>query len=305
MSSSQSQQNSYTIIFNSRGSNVVSTNSAVACSFLGTYNATVLTVTTIISGQITLNTTLNVNNFGGTNTNTGLVITSFGTGTGGAGTYNLSGTPAAATVSFTATTINASNLLTVTAITSGTIAVGQTITGTSIPGATTILGLGTGTGGIGTYTMSNQATAAAGSGLNITATPLYLSTSNPYSSIIYNVNWGAFLPKDYKRFNCQFIFKSENFNGALTDNGFANLNFGSSITTYDGTNMSYNLGIVYPVSLVGNTSFYNSTNNDNNNFFINYPNNNQVTVAMKNFNGNFMGNMPNYALICTLVPIIE
>jgi hypothetical protein len=132
-----------------------------------------------------------------------------------------------------------------------------------------------------------------------------ISNSNNNCNIIYSVNWGSFLPKVYNRFNCQFIFKSENYNGALTDNGFVNCNFGSSITTYDGASMSYNLGIVYPVSLVGNTSFYNSTNNDNNNFFINYPTNNQVTVLMKNFNGNYMANMPNYCLILTLVPIIE
>jgi hypothetical protein len=209
--------------------------------------------------------------------------------------------------SFTASTTNASTTLNITAVASGTITIGQYIVGPNIVLGSTIATFVSGTnGGVGNYTLSVAAVATASGNSYTSFNPLLsLSTSNPYSSIIYNVNWGAFLPKVYKRFNCQFIFKSENFNGALTDNGFANLNFGSSITTYDGTTMSYNLEIVYPVSLVGNTSFYNSTNNDNNNFFINYPNNNQVTVAMKNFNGNFMGNMPNYALICTLVPIIE
>jgi hypothetical protein len=304
MSSADNLQNSYTVIFNSRGSNVVSNNTAVACQFLGTYNGTVLTVTTIISGQITLNTTLNVNNFGGTNTNTGLVITSFGTGTGGTGTYNLSGTPTAATVSFTATTTNGSNIITVTGITSGTIAIGQTVTGTSILNNTTIIALGTGLGGTGTYTLSANASAAAAAGIAMTATPLYLSTSNPYSSIVYNVNWGSFLPKCYKRFRGEFVFKSENFNGNLTDNGFVNVSFGSSINNFDGLQMTNNLGMVYPVSLVGNTSFYNSTNNDNNDFIINYPMNNQVTVTLKNFNGNFMGNLPNYTLIITLNTIL-
>jgi len=32
---------------------------------------------------------------------------------------------------------------------------------------------------------------------------------------------------------------------------------------------------------------------------------NQVNILLKNFNGNFMANMPNYCLIVTLVPIIE
>jgi hypothetical protein len=40
------------------------------------------------------------------------------------------------------------------------------------------------------------------------------------ASVTYNVNWGAFLPKKYKKFHCQFVFKSMNFAGNLTDNGF-------------------------------------------------------------------------------------
>ena len=36
------------------------------------------------------------------------------------------------------------------------------------------------------------------------------------SAVVYNVNWGAFLPKKYKKIQCQFVFKAQNYNGALT-----------------------------------------------------------------------------------------
>ncbi len=122
------------------------------------------------------------------------------------------------------------------------------------------------------------------------------------NSITYFVNWGAFLPQQYKKFSVEFIFKSENFVGNLTDNGFVNMNIGR-LQVYDGVAMSSNIGIVYPVSLVGNTSFYNSTNNDNNAFIIDYPNNQNITISLKNFAGANMANMPNYALVLNLVPL--
>ncbi len=42
------------------------------------------------------------------------------------------------------------------------------------------------------------------------------------NAIQYNVQWGAFLPTKFKKFHCQFFFKSENYAGVLTNNGFAN-----------------------------------------------------------------------------------
>lgn len=124
------------------------------------------------------------------------------------------------------------------------------------------------------------------------------------NNVLYFVNWGSILPKKYKKFRCQFVFKSENYAGALTDNGFVNINF-TRANVFDGYSNTNNLGIIYPCSLVGNSSFYNSTNNDNNDFFIEYPNNQSVTVSLKNFAGNNMGNMPHYALVLNLIGIPE
>ncbi len=121
--------------------------------------------------------------------------------------------------------------------------------------------------------------------------------------IQYNVNWGAFLPKKFKKFHCQFIFKSENYVGVLTNNGFANLNCGK-VNVYDGTSMTYNLGIVYPVVTSANSSYYNSTNNDNNDFWIDYPTQNIVTLTLNQFdNATAMANMPNYVLMLNLMGV--
>ena len=128
------------------------------------------------------------------------------------------------------------------------------------------------------------------------------------SSVTYNVNWGALLPMKYNKFNCQFVFKSINVAGLLIDNGFLNMNIGR-VNVYDGLQQSQNLGIVYPVylnTIAGNlASYYNSTNNDNNNFTMDYPNNNSVTLTLKNFDGiTPMTNMPHYVVILNVTGFI-
>jgi len=122
------------------------------------------------------------------------------------------------------------------------------------------------------------------------------------NAVVYNVNWTSFLPKKYKKFHCQFVFKSQNFAGALTDNGFVYMNMGR-ISVFDGLQMSNSLGIIYPVYLSANVSFYNSTNNDNNDFWIDYPINNQITITLNTFAGNAMGNMPHYTLMLNLIGV--
>ena len=132
------------------------------------------------------------------------------------------------------------------------------------------------------------------------------------NAVQYTVNWGAFLPKKYKRFLCQFIFKSENYatsNGTiLSNNGFVNINMGSGYT-FDGVSRSNNFGIIYPVvlnySATACSSFYNSTNNDNNQFYMDYPFNNQVTITLNKFDGTAMGNMQHYALYLNMVGVTD
>jgi len=181
------------------------------------------------------------------------------------------------------------------------------------------------------------------------------------NAVSYNMNWGAYLPKKYKRFRCQYVFKSINYNGAILNaNGLVSMNLGKC-NVYDGNSETKNLGFVYPVlassgggivatgtayqttttlnivtvtsggvslgstiqitggssetitalgtgtGLTGsyttttsqtvgtsgapvnffatgsNSTFYSSTNNDNNDFYIDYPVNQQVLVSLKQF----------------------
>ena len=120
------------------------------------------------------------------------------------------------------------------------------------------------------------------------------------NAVVYNVNWGAFLPKKYKKFHCQFVFKSQNYNGALTNNGFVNINMGR-VSVFDGQQMSTNLGIIYPQYLTtAAVSYYTSTNNDNNDFWIDYPIQTAITITLKTFAGGNMANMQHYCLYLSL-----
>ena len=131
--------------------------------FTGSVSGTVLTVTGVSTGTITAGQSLL-----GLGVTRETVITSLGTGTGGAGTYNInlsqtltpralnsSVVGAQVTGSITATT------LTVTAVASGVISVGHTIQGVGITAGTIVTAILTGTGGIGTYTVNVSQTVGS------------------------------------------------------------------------------------------------------------------------------------------------
>jgi hypothetical protein len=117
-------------------------NGPLRSTFTASLLTTVMTVTNVTNGKISVGDVVI-----GTGISAGTTIQSFGTGTGGAGTYNLSG--AATTES--AETINSYSP-------AGALAVGQVVSGTGITTGTYIQSLGTGTGGVGTYNLSASAT---------------------------------------------------------------------------------------------------------------------------------------------------
>lgn len=134
-------------------------------NFTGTIAGTVLTAASV-NGSILVGQSLV-----GAGVAAGTTISSLGTGSGGAGTYNLStastistgeimSTSAAGGANATNCTI-ASNVLTVGvgAVIRGTLAVGQGVVGVGVPTGVTITSLGTGTGGVGTYNLSASAAA--------------------------------------------------------------------------------------------------------------------------------------------------
>jgi hypothetical protein len=124
------------------------------------------------------------------------------------------------------------------------------------------------------------------------------------NNVSYNVNWGAFLPKNHKRFTCQMVFKGVNNGSAMTDNCLINMNIGRT-NIFDGNSMTQNVGFIYPVALNSSNYFYSSTNNDNNDFVVNYPSSNVITVNIKTFSGGNPTTMPHYCLYLRLQPIDE
>jgi hypothetical protein len=128
-----------------------------------------------------------------------------------------------------------------------------------------------------------------------------IDATNLYA-VKYNVAWNAILPTKYKKFHCQFVFKSENTATALTQTGFIGMDLGR-VNVYDGTGISNRqLGIIYPVN-VGAQYFYSSTNNDNNDFFVDYPNNPVITLTLKTFAGANLNNPQHYCLILNMIGI--
>ena len=169
---------------------------------------TVLTVTSVTSGQLGIGQTVT-----GVGVTAGTVITAFGTGTGGTGTYTVNNSqlissetlntqvivasfgsktgPAVFVGSITSTT------LTVSSLTSGTIAIGQVITGTGVATNTYI------TAGSGTsWTVSTSQTIPSGTAMTTGfAVTLNVATHNPAptvgvyrkitgnSNTLYNGSW--------------------------------------------------------------------------------------------------------------------
>ena len=146
-----------------------------------------------------------------------------------------------------------------------------------------------------------------------------------YNTVTYDVNWFSFLPTKYKKFQCQFVFKSEYFGKNYSsntkknymNNGIINMNIGRT-NKYDGLQMSDNIGLIQGVSNVdGNNAagsidmlyygslYYCSTTNDNNSFVIDYPLNNQITISINNFNKDLLLHMSKYCMYLTLTGILD
>ena len=131
--------------------------------FTGFVSGTVLTVTGVSTGTITAGQSLL-----GLGVARETVITSLGTGTGGAGTYNINLsqtlTPRALNSSIVGAQVTGSisaTTLTVTAVASGVISVGHTIQGVGITAGTIVTAILTGSGGIGTYTVNVSQTVGS------------------------------------------------------------------------------------------------------------------------------------------------
>jgi hypothetical protein len=129
---------------NTTGTYTISTPQNVVSTTITT-TSNYLNLTAVAGGLFSVGDALS-----GTGVTSGTTIISYGTATGGVGSYGLS---IAQTVS--PTTISAtSNVLYVTAVSTGFVTVGDVVQGSGVTGGTTVTALGTGTGGVGTYVVS-------------------------------------------------------------------------------------------------------------------------------------------------------
>jgi len=143
--------------------------------FTGTISGTTLTVATGTAGSLTTPVPVGTITVGqvitGSGVAPGTVVTSLGSGTGGAGTYtiSISQTVSSATIMYSfGTAVYFTGAISGTTLTVaaspapvGTIAVGQTLLGTGITAGTIITALGSGSGAAGTYTVSASQTVAS------------------------------------------------------------------------------------------------------------------------------------------------
>ena len=175
--------------------NFVSIGAASTAVVTGSVTTNVLTVTAVTSGALTVGIAIS-----GTGITAGTTISSFGSGTGGAGTYNLSATPNAASTVVTAqpnvgtlftatgvgdpTTTGTVNIiasrLTITSVRFGNVGIGTFISGTGVPANTYITSIDTGTGGAGTYYVNCI--------ISVPSTQMY-GQSNAYNPILNAENF--------------------------------------------------------------------------------------------------------------------
>jgi hypothetical protein len=143
--------------------NASDTAGSTSATFRGTITGTVLTVTSISFGVLSVG--MSISGLNVLTTQTSTRIDSLGTGQGGIGTYNLNQPStinteqemkAGASVGAIFTgSISSLTLLTVTSITSGSLTPGMMLSGLGVKPGTLITEILTGTGGTGTYRLNN------------------------------------------------------------------------------------------------------------------------------------------------------
>ena len=132
------------------------------------------------------------------------------------------------------------------------------------------------------------------------------------NKVSFLTNWGGFLPTKYKRFSCQFVFRSENLPSitdiVLFETGLVNMSMGNTYT-FDNSTRSNNIGIIYPlVSACTDTfalSSYHSTNYDNNSFYMDYPLSSSVVVTLNKYDNTPMELMQHYVIILNMVGVSD
>jgi len=136
-----------------------------------------------------------------------------------------------------------------------------------------------------------------------------IATATDRCNLTYNMNWGSILPKKYKRFLCQFTFLSEqNLNTVITETGLVNINLPSN--NFNANSRLNTIGVIHPnvqfyTSNINNQSFFQCSTNDNNNFYMSYPTENQITISINKLDGSVLSICPHYILALSFQGVSE
>jgi hypothetical protein len=124
------------------------------------------------------------------------------------------------------------------------------------------------------------------------------------NSVKFYVNWSSILPlNEYKAYSCNVKFISDYTDTSYSLNlGYLSINLGKT-NVFDGVSEVNNLSII-TTNFLNSTYFnYISTNLLNDDDIVIYPNNENITVNLKNDLGYDIPNMENYIITLTLKPI--
>ena len=152
-------------------------NGAITATIGASFTATASSGTLTVTGDTGL---ISVGDKIATGPLAGAIVTAYGSGTGGNGTYTIN---SATTVGSGTAMTTSSYVLNVTAEATGTMSTGLWIAGTSVTNGSIINALGTGTGGTGTYLMS--ASSAYVSSESMTAYPSFSVDDVRSGAMIY------------------------------------------------------------------------------------------------------------------------
>jgi hypothetical protein len=152
-----------------------SVTASIGASMTASIGTTVLTVSAVSGGIISVGDTVV-----GAGVAANTVITSPGTGTGGTGTYNINNSQTVGSESMTTN----SNVLDVTALLSGAVAPGQSVTGAGVTEVVVLAQLTGTTGGVGTYSLAGAAQHVASETMTLVGTPV---------TVTYDSVSGAFI----------------------------------------------------------------------------------------------------------------
>jgi len=136
-------------------------------------------------------------------------------------------------------------------------------------------------------------------------------TNTDNVQVTFNVNWTNLLPLNkYSNYKCTFQFVSEELDNTIQGNATivspAQIHFSTGRKNIsDGLSNTQYIGVIHPIVLNSEISYYSSSASDNHPFTIFPSNENNLTVRLTSFTGANLAESPHWVLSLNFEPIIE